>query len=119
MKTKNTFSLTQTDMIILSLLEKKDLYGYEIIELLGEKSDGLFDMKAGTLYPLLHGLENNGYVKSYNSNTSLGKTRKYYSITKMGEGFLHEKKEYWKEYVGTINNIVFNNWVFKVYQPIP
>ena len=51
MKTKNTFSLTQTDMIILSLLEKKDLYGYEIIELLSEKSDGLFDMKAGTLYP--------------------------------------------------------------------
>ena len=44
-------------MLILSLLEEKDRYGYEMIEALREKSQNVFELKAGTLYPLLHGLE--------------------------------------------------------------
>ena len=43
-------------MLILSLLEEKDRYGYEMIEALREKSQNVFELKAGTLYPLLHGL---------------------------------------------------------------
>ena len=46
-----------TMMLILKLLEEKDMYGYEMIETLREKSENVFELKAGTLYPLLHGLE--------------------------------------------------------------
>ncbi len=44
-------------MLILKLLEGKDMYGYEMIEALREKSNNVFELKAGTLYPLLHGME--------------------------------------------------------------
>ena len=54
-----------TMMLILKLLEEKDMYGYEMIETLREKSENVFELKAGTLYPLLHGLEEKEFVKSY------------------------------------------------------
>lgn len=50
-----------TTTLILKLLEEKDMYGYEMIETLAQKSDHTFDLKAGTLYPLLHGLEKKGF----------------------------------------------------------
>ena len=42
-----------TDMLILKLLEKQDMYGYQMIEELAKQSDHTFELKAGTLYPLL------------------------------------------------------------------
>ena len=58
-----------TTMLILKLLEEKDMYGYQMIEDLRRKSDSTFDLKAGTLYPLLHSLERNDIasrITSYN-----------------------------------------------------
>ena len=43
-----------TGLLLLRLLEEQDLYGYEMIELLAERSNNVFSLKAGTLYPLLH-----------------------------------------------------------------
>ena len=81
-----------TTMLILRLLEGKDMYGYEMIETLQEKSQNVFQLKAGTLYPLLHSLEEKGYVSSYED--SIGqKTRKYYSLTKTGKIFSLRKKK--------------------------
>ncbi len=48
-------------LLILRLLEE-DMYGYEMIEALREKSQNVFELKAGTLYPLLHGLEEKNFV---------------------------------------------------------
>lgn len=50
-----------TDMLILKLLEKQDMYGYQMIEELAKQSDHTFELKAGTLYPLLHLLEQKQY----------------------------------------------------------
>lgn len=80
-----------TMMLILKLLEEKDMYGYEMIETLREKSENVFELKAGTLYPLLHGLEEKEFVKSYEQEAG-GKTRKYYSITREGKK-QHRAKE--------------------------
>ena len=44
-------------MMILRLLTEKDMYGYEMIDTLKKRSENVFELKAGTLYPLLHGLE--------------------------------------------------------------
>ena len=73
-------------MLILKLLSEKDMYGYEMIDTLRKKSQNVFELKAGTLYPLLHGLEEKGMLKVYEQEF-LGKTRKYYSITKEGKNF--------------------------------
>ncbi len=54
-----------TTTLILKLLDEKDMYGYEMIENLSKKSDNTFDLKAGTLYPILHNLEKDELVESY------------------------------------------------------
>lgn len=95
-------------MLILSVLEEGDMYGYELVENLKEKSEGQIELKAGTLYPLFHSLEEKGYVSSYNSEYSFGKQRKYYSLTEMGREYLADRKEQWNQSVEIINKIVFN-----------
>ena len=92
-------------MLILKLLSEKDMYGYEMIDTLRKKSQNVFELKAGTLYPLLHGLEERGMLKVYEQEF-LGKTRKYYSITKEGKKLLKSKTEEWNEYSGAIANVL-------------
>ena len=94
-----------TMMLILKLLEEKDMYGYEMIETLREKSENVFELKSGTLYPLLHGLEEKEFVKSYEQEAG-GKTRKYYSITREGKKQLRAKEKEWKEYAGAVRNVL-------------
>lgn len=94
-----------TTMLILQLLNDKDMYGYQMIEELEKKSDHTFDLKAGTLYPLLHSLENKNLVTSYESLES-AKKRKYYSITKNGKKLLKDKKEEWKVYTTAVNQVL-------------
>ena len=94
-----------TAMLILRLLEDKDMYGYEMIETLEKKSNNVFTLKAGTLYPLLHSLEEKNLVTAYEREVS-GKVRKYYSITKEGNHFLRKKKEEWKEYTAGVEGVI-------------
>ena len=58
-------------MLLLSLLDQQDRYGYEMIEALRQRSNQVFDLKAGTLYPLLHTLEAQGWVTSYDGLLNL------------------------------------------------
>ena len=92
-------------MLLLKLLEEKDMYGYEMIDTLRKKSNNVFELKAGTLYPLLHGLEEKGLLKSYEREYA-GKTRKYYSITKEGRGLLEKKKSEWNEYRIAVSSVL-------------
>jgi len=92
-------------MLVLKLLSEKDMYGYEMIDTLRERSQNVFELKAGTLYPLLHGLEGKGILKVYEQEY-LGKIRKYYSITKEGKKLLKSKTEEWNEYSSAIVNVL-------------
>ena len=73
-----------TSMLVLSLLENENMYGYQMIKELSRKSKELFELKEGTLYPILHALEQKNYIISYWDETG-AKKRKYYSITKDGD----------------------------------
>ena len=84
-----------TTMLLLKLLAEKDMYGYEMIEVLRERSENVFELKAGTLYPLLHSLEAKGLLNAYEKEAG-NKVRKYYSITKHGRKILDEKKREWE-----------------------
>ncbi|MBQ4219748.1 MULTISPECIES: PadR family transcriptional regulator [unclassified Butyrivibrio] len=92
-------------LLVLKLLSEKDMYGYEMIDTLRKRSQNVFEFKAGTLYPLLHGLEEKGVLKVYEQEY-LGKTRKYYSITKEGRKLLKEKTQEWEVYSGAIANVL-------------
>lgn len=94
-----------TSMLVLRLLEEKDMYGYEMIDTLKKRSNDVFELKAGTLYPLLHSLECRHYLVSYESAV-LGKTRKYYQITDDGKRFLESKRAEWEEYVQAVSDVL-------------
>lgn len=92
-------------MLILKLLAEKDMYGYEMIDTLRKKSQNVFELKAGTLYPLLHGLEEKGMLTVYEKEY-VGKVRKYYSLTKQGRELLDKKTEEWKIYSNAVSNVL-------------
>ena len=73
---------------------------------LARRSDHTFEMKEGTLYPVLHGLERDGAVEAYQQEASTGRMRKYYRITRKGLRLLDEKKEEWVEFTHTVNAIL-------------
>lgn len=95
-----------TGMLLLKLLEGQDLYGYEMIELLAARSNDVFSLKAGTLYPLLHNLEKQGYLTSYEKAAESSKIRKYYSITSKGKRFLREKETEWDHFTDAVNQVL-------------
>lgn len=105
MKVNKELLKGSTSMIMLSLLEVNDMYGYQMIKELSKKTKNVFEFQEGTLYPILHGLESKGYIISY-WNTVLGKRRKYYSITKNGVKFLNEKRIEWKTFSNGINQVI-------------
>ncbi|MGN0160368.1 MAG: PadR family transcriptional regulator [Lachnospiraceae bacterium] len=92
-------------MLLLKLLSEKEMYGYEMIETLRERSQNVFELKAGTLYPLLHGLEEKGLLTSTEREYG-GKLRKYYCITKDGRKMLSKKEAEWKEYSTAVCSVL-------------
>lgn len=82
------------------------MYGYEIIKEMDRKSNGIFEFKEGTLYPLLHGLESKGFLESYWDKGQGNRKRKYYSITSKGEKYIKAKKEEWNVFSKTVNRII-------------
>lgn len=92
-------------MLLLKLLSDKDMYGYEMIDTLRQRSQNVFELKAGTLYPLLHSLEDKHLLTSYEQEV-LGKVRKYYSITKEGKSLLKSKENEWKEYSKAVTKVL-------------
>jgi len=95
-----------TTMLILKLLEEKDMYGYQIIEELAQKSENVFCLKTGTLYPILHGLEKDGTVTSYDESADNSRVRKYYRLTSKGRGLLAKKQEEWTSYTKAVSRVM-------------
>jgi len=97
------------EIIILDLLTEKDRYGYEIIKDLIDRSGGYFELKEGTLYPLLYRLNGNGLIENYwGKEMNDAARRKYYHLTEKGVMTLEKKKQLWKELVRAVNTIIID-----------
>lgn len=105
MKINKTMVQGSMAMLVLRLLDEKDMYGYEITDTLKQRSKDVFELKAGSLYPLLHTLERDGFVSAYEDDSS-GKMRKYYKLTKEGNNYLNAKKAEWMEYQSAVTNVL-------------
>lgn len=92
-------------MLVLRLLAERDMYGYEITEELSARSQNVFEMKSGTLYPLLHTLEQKGWISAY-EQTENGRERRYYAITDDGRRRLSEKQEEWELYTLAVKRVM-------------
>ena len=94
-----------TDLLVLSVLENEAMYGYQMIKELKMKSQNVFEFQEGTLYPILHKLEEKKYIAS-SWNDESGKKRKYYKITTDGKKHLLAKKEEWETFSSKVNEVI-------------
>ncbi|MFT3785689.1 MAG: helix-turn-helix transcriptional regulator [Tepidisphaeraceae bacterium] len=80
---------------ILELLSGGERYGYELIEMLERRSDGVLAMGQSTLYPMLYNLEAKGLIAGRTELAPNGRARKYYRLTRTGEKRLAQDREQW------------------------
>jgi PadR family transcriptional regulator, regulatory protein PadR len=90
------------DICVLSILKKKDHYGYELVHRISKD----IAITEGTLYPILRRLKNEGYLQTYLKESQEGPSRKYYSLTKSGEIKATKLKNEWKDFEKKINKIL-------------
>jgi DNA-binding PadR family transcriptional regulator len=95
-----------TSLILLQLLNERDMYGYELVKELEQRSDNGLSVKEGTLYPALHKLEKQEYIEFYWQEQEKGPARKYYRITNAGKAMLNEKTKEWQEFVKVMNKVI-------------
>ena len=84
-----------SEAIILSILQRGESYGYDIIKQVRESSGDRLQWTDGMLYPVLHRLEQNGCIESTWRKGETGRRRKYYRIVTEGKRTLEERKEQW------------------------
>lgn len=92
------------ELLLLSVISKKDTYGYQI----GQDLKVISDLKDSTLYPILKRISDQGYVEIYDQQFN-GRNRKYYHITEKGSSQLAMLKEEWREYTDTITELLSAN----------
>ena len=97
MSTNNELIRGSVEVVILKLLSEHDMYGYEMIKTVNERSNGFFEWREGSLYPCLHKLEGKGLVDSYTRECN-GMLRRYYSLTKAGRELAAERTEASREF---------------------
>jgi PadR family transcriptional regulator, regulatory protein PadR len=81
---------------VLKLLESGPKYGYELVETLATRSDGVLDMGQSTLYPLLYNLEAQGLVRAEWREEAGARPRKYYALTAKGKKRLAHDSLQWQ-----------------------
>lgn len=90
------------DLLVLSMLMKKDRYGYDISDSLSRR----IEIADGTVYPLLRKLKSDGYVTTYLSEESGGPPRKYYSITESGRELYRRERGAWLGFIEAVEKLL-------------
>ena len=89
-------------LLILQIVASSPKHGYQIAQMIKQFSQGLLDFKEGTLYPTLHGLEQQGYLEAFSSEEN-GRTRRYYRLTASGKLALEKERKEWHAFVQAVN----------------
>ncbi|MCH6547461.1 MAG: PadR family transcriptional regulator [Gemmatimonadetes bacterium] len=90
---------------VLQLLEHGEMYGYQLVEAVSRKTDGVLAMGQSTLYPLLYNLEAKGLISGTWRTSEAGRKRKYYALTTKGAGYLGERRKDWRELIGAMEGL--------------
>lgn len=92
-------------LAVLTLLQRRAMYGYELVEALDQGSGGLLGMGQSTVYPLLYSLEARGLLESRWDAASGGRKRKYYGLTANGERWLEQQRGQWTTLVEALSRL--------------
>ena len=93
------------ELLILSLVEDQPRHGYDIGQLIEQRSNGALKFSVGSLYPLLYRLEKRGWIQGRWVEKPSQRRRRYYRITAEGKKVLKAQKNSWLEFVEAINSI--------------
>lgn len=102
---KDLTAASAVPLILAMLLDKED-YGYAIIRRVRKSSDGILDWAEGMLYPILHRLEQQGYLAARYTVAENGRRRKYYRITESGCIYLKDLRDEWR----MVNRTLETSW---------
>ncbi len=80
---------------VMQLLAQGEMYGYQIVESLASRSNGVFKLGQSTLYPMLYNLEAKGLVTSRHVDAENGRVRRYYRLTVKGKKKLELDRQQW------------------------
>jgi PadR family transcriptional regulator PadR len=92
-------------LAVLTLLARRPMYGYELIEALERDSGGILEMGQSTVYPLLYNLEGRGYLRSMERTAPTGRRRKYYEPTSAGRSWLESQQNQFDAVVKALREI--------------
>lgn len=90
------------ELIVLRSVNKKDMYGYELVSEVSK----VIDVNEGTIYPLLKRLTNEKYFDTYLVESSEGPPRKYYHLTTLGAEYENELFKDWIEFCAQVNAFI-------------
>ncbi len=90
---------------VLRLLEAGEMYGYELANALGKRTDGVLAMGHSTLYPMLYNLEAKKLIASQWRRAESNRRRRYYTLTDRGRKRLAAERGQWKALVGALTRI--------------
>ena len=90
---------------VLQLLGERPMYGYELVQALSERTEGVLAMGQSTLYPLLYNLETKKLIQGVWRKSESGRQRKYYALTKKGSLRLHSDRKQWRELVAAMKGL--------------
>ncbi|MBN2268948.1 MAG: PadR family transcriptional regulator [Acholeplasmataceae bacterium] len=90
------------EMCILSIISKRNLYGYEVIESISKE----IEVNENTIYPILRRLTSQGLFETYVEQTNIGAPRKYYRLTNLGQAKLKEYESEWHSFLGGVYRLL-------------
>lgn len=90
------------NLCVLVLCDKKDRYGYELVQNISDQ----ISISEGSVYPLLRRLTKEGYFTTYLQESSEGPPRKYYKLTDLGRTYLQEQLMEWKSFTKGVNQLI-------------
>jgi PadR family transcriptional regulator PadR len=93
-------------LLLLNLLSRGEMYGYEILQEASRRSENAFEFKEGTLYPALHQLEKKGLIKSEWRKAESGRERKYYFVTPTGRKTAAAYEKQWQRLTNAMATIL-------------
>lgn len=105
MKISKELAKGSTALLVLSVISKRDMYGYQIIKTIEMESEEVFTLNEGTLYPILHSLEAEKNLESYWCEAE-GRKRKYYKITAKGLEELTSREQEWKTFSTAVGKVL-------------
>lgn len=92
-------------LAVLTLLARREMYGYELVEALERDTGGHLALGQSTVYPLLYNLEGKGHVASETREAPNGRRRKYYRATRDGLAWLESQRSQWATLVAAMTSL--------------